>query len=133
LVASLGLVAVPANLSYGVRLDSAVILSRNKPVEEVRFMRRVASVVLAATAVGLLFGGYLLRSFNRPPFPLERLERLEPGMTAVQVREVLGEPDSVEGEADGAETWAYARTLSWPIVNVYFDSQGLFEEHVYDY
>ncbi len=96
-------------------------------------MKRAASVTLAATAVGLLLVGYFLWSLNRPPFPLERLERLEPGMTSAQVREMLGEPDSVDGVAGETETWAYARTLSWPIVYVYFDSQGLFEKHVYDY
>lgn len=69
-------------------------------------------------------------NFNQPPMPLSKLQMLQKGMSKRQVILILGEPTT---KYDASSEWAYSRLLSWPIVYIYFDKQGRFKEHRYDY
>ncbi len=79
----------------------------------------------------ILLGGFIALpfwNFNRPPFNLGLLERLNPGMSKQMVRDILGSPNS-----ESFENWSYSRPKSWPIVYIYFDDEGRFSESEYDY
>ena len=80
---------------------------------------------------------YIPWQFNRPPFPLSRLEQLRPTMTTNEVRALLGVPADEWTRTNDAgqiySEWAYSRPSSWPIVYVYFRPDGTFESHRYDY
>jgi hypothetical protein len=75
-------------------------------------------------------------SFDRPPLPLSRLERLHTTMTTNEVRHVLGVPSSSWIRTNEAGftfcEWAYSRAHSWPIVYVYFKPDGTFDGYRYD-
>lgn len=76
-------------------------------------------------AAGLLFAMW---RFDQPPFDLRLLDRLEPGMSKQQVREILGAPDHpTEGD-----TWSYSAFFAWPVVHVRFDAAGGLVSHEYD-
>ena len=95
-------------------------------------MKSTASILLqivGALLVVLVLGvGLLMWQFNRPPFDLARLQRLQKGMAQEQVREILGEP-----RGTNMKSWHYSRAMSWPIVHVHFDANGKLESHEYDY
>lgn len=91
-------------------------------------MRVVAHLFIGLALTLVLGFSYVMWNFNQPPFRLAKLQTLQRGMSQQQVKQILGEPNSV---SDGQ--WAYSRQLSWPIVYIYFDEQGLFKESVYDY
>lgn len=89
----------------------------------------------------LVFGvvgwfGFKMWQFERPPFPLSRLEQLRPTMTTNEVRLLLGTPaDEWSRTNDTGQVyseWAYSRRSSWSIVYVYFRPDGTFESHDYD-
>lgn len=79
-------------------------------------------------ALPLLTALFVVSAFNAPPFPLERLDQLSPGMTQADVKEVLGPPSERYDDS-----WVYSRSFSWPLVRIYFDDQGQFSRSVYDY
>jgi hypothetical protein len=88
-------------------------------------------LLCAAILLFILCGGYvgwIVWNFDRPPFDLTLLERLEPGISKTEVQQILGSP----GEDYGSE-WAYWRAGSWPTVYVYFDELGHFTKSEYDY
>jgi hypothetical protein len=98
------------------------------------------SMFVACMVVALcwgLIGVGMAWQFNRPPFSLDLLERLDGTMTTEDVRKVLGAPGStwVEKNAEERdyETWAYSRRGSWPIVYIYFTPDGKFSKSEYDY
>lgn len=74
--------------------------------------------------------------FERPPFTLSRLEQLQSGMTTNDVRRVLGMPTMAwtrtNESGQAFSEWAYSRSMSWPIVYVYFKPDGTLENHSYD-
>lgn len=84
---------------------------------------------LLAGAVVVWFAAlaWLLWTLQRPPLDLALLDRLQPGMTSHEVHSILGAPKSKH-----AAEWVYARSLSWPIVYVYFDEDQRFSRHRYD-
>jgi hypothetical protein len=103
-------------------------------------MRRVLFIGLGTVACLALMAvvgmGIFVWQFERPPFALSRLERLQTGMTTNDVRRILGAPTSAwlrTNEAGQAcFEWAYSRRMSWPIVYVYFKADGTLERHRYD-
>ena len=100
-------------------------------------LKRIGLAFGGLVLIVMLAFGYLLASFNSPPFPLDRLDDLTTEMTTEEVRSVLGAPSSswirTAEEGGEYEEWAYSRRFSWPIVYVYFDRDGRFESHRYDY
>ena len=72
--------------------------------------------------------GCLMWNLNRPPFDLDLLDQLQPGMTQAEIRRVLGSPSSVY-----SDSWAYSRYMAWPIVYIRFDDAGRFAESEYDF
>jgi hypothetical protein len=89
---------------------------------------------LAIGVVGWL--GFAMWQFERPPFPLSRLEQLRSTMTTNEVQQLLGAPAAEWSRTNDTgqvySEWAYWRSSSWPIVYVYFSPDGTFERHVYD-
>lgn len=83
---------------------------------------------LSVIAISLVvFVAWASWNSNRPPFDLERLNQLQPGMTKADVSRKLGKPTS-----DFGDHWAYSRFIGWPIVYVYFDDQGRLVRRVFD-
>jgi hypothetical protein len=80
---------------------------------------------------------YVICTFDSPPFDLRELGKLKLGMSRAEVRAVLGSPEHVyparPDDPGVGESWSYSRPFSWPIVYVYFDSEGRFREHRYDH
>jgi hypothetical protein len=95
---------------------------------------RVITVLLVCSFIAIvLFLG--VRAFQ-PPMPLSKLEAVKPGMTASNVRQVLGTPTQVySGRSYAAsgtnyqirEQWTYQRALVFGYVNVLFDTNGTVE------
>jgi hypothetical protein len=89
----------------------------------------VLAGVLIVTAVVLL----AVRSFQ-PPVSLAKLEAVKPGMTELQVREILGSPSriypplsyTVRGtNYQTGGQWTYQRFLTFGYVNVLFGTNGV--------
>ncbi len=85
--------------------------------------------------LGCLFVVYLAVNFNRPPFPLEKLELVTTDMRTKDVEKLLSKPSSVHlyTNEDGktCEVWTYSRRFAFPIVFIYFE-EGKLKEHSYD-
>jgi hypothetical protein len=94
-------------------------------------------LLLLAMLLPLVWIGYLMWQFDRPHFPLSRLQQLHGGMNTNDVQRVLGSPSSVRTRTNNSgqvcSEWAYSRRISWPIVYVYFTPDGRFEGHRYDH
>jgi len=96
-------------------------------------------VLLSFGSLGLMATlgvGLFVWQFERPPFALSRLDRLHSGMSTNDVKSVLGTPTSfwvrTNNSGQAYSEWAYSRSMSWPIVYVYFKPDGTFESHRYD-
>ena len=88
-------------------------------------MIKVVGILVLADILGF---SSLIWNVNRPPFDLVRLQQLQPGMSRIEVRRILGAPKS-----DFGDHWAYSRIMAWPIVYVRFDEDGCFRMSDYDY
>lgn len=91
-------------------------------------VQRALLIGMALLALPLAVAIYGITMFDSPPFALERLDKLSPGMNKAEVEEILGGP----GETYGQREWVYSRPYSWPIVKVYFDDEGRFVRSEYD-
>jgi len=91
-------------------------------------LRTLLSAMGVFALLVVTYCGWILWNFNQPPFELSRLERLQPGMSQQDVRQILGNPQS---QSPG--TWSYARTMSWPIVKVHFDKNDRYTTSEYDF
>jgi len=104
-------------------------------------MKRILFICLTTVAclvlIALVGMGIFVWQFERPPFLLSRLERLQTSMTTNDVRQILGAPTSAWQRTNEAgqvcAEWAYSRRVSWPIVYVYFKADGTFERHRHDH
>lgn len=97
-----------------------------KPANSLSYRLLCGAGVLLIVCCG--FFGWVVWNFNEPPFDLSLLERLEPGMSKVEVQQILGSPRDDDGGS-----WAYSRAWQWPIVYVNFDDDGRFTNSAYDY
>jgi hypothetical protein len=88
---------------------------------------KVSKVVAAAVVLGVVVLGGLMWQFERPPVDLAKLGRIEIGMSQAQVEVILGAPRTIHGQQ-----WTYARSLSWPLVQVQFDASGKLDRINYD-
>ncbi len=125
-----------ANPAMASRLQSNAVESRVAELGELvpsstRMAKRYQNftAILAAVILVPVVGfALLLWQFNRPPFDLGKLQRLQIGMNQQQVREVLGTPRS-----DYGESWAYSRFMAWPAVKLRFDESRHLKDWDYDY
>jgi hypothetical protein len=85
------------------------------------------SAAMGLVLIAAVFGLFVW-NFNRPPFDLGKLQRLQTGMTQQQVRQILGNPTNRD-----VSTWYYSGPMAWPTVKIYFDANGRFAHHEYDY
>ena len=121
--------------------DAPAQIDSKKDASATHLAAKIARILMAAGAVVvlclILIPGIAIWQFNRPPFPLERLEQLDRTMTADDVRRILGTPSNswIEEDAEGRpyEEWVYKRRNSWPMVYIYFDRDGKFSDSEYDY
>lgn len=98
-------------------------------------MRNPGSGVLTVLFMLALvcFGGVLLVGwqFNRPPFPLTKLDQLDSRMNTNDVRSILGVPSGAYSWTNESGQphvyWSYSRVSSWPIVYIYFSPDGTSE------
>jgi hypothetical protein len=94
------------------------------------------TVVIGAPVVILAFFGYQVYSFSRSPVSAAKLARLKPGMDTARVERLLGKPNQHEvftNQFSGHWTqWTYSNPGSWKFVCVYFDGNGLLENHIED-
>lgn len=84
-------------------------------------------LVLVGVTTAVLLFVLLMATFNMPPFDLDKLEQLKPGMTKEEVTLVLGTPTH-----EMNDQWTYAG-WGWPMVHIYFDVNERFESSEYDY
>jgi outer membrane protein assembly factor BamE (lipoprotein component of BamABCDE complex) len=63
---------------------------------------------------------------------LSRLATVRPGMTADQVRRILGSPGTVNLQAGASQSWHYTR-WTWCQVKVHFDGHGRVSEMDHDH
>jgi hypothetical protein len=88
-----------------------------------------ALLLLAAGTVGLLVWGA-----ESPPFSAARMNRIRAGMTANEVRTILGEPSLVIASTNETDRqvwaqWVYTRPLKAVIFRVVFNPQGVCTRH----
>ena len=100
-------------------------------------MKRIAYrsiICLVLFVIGCVF---IQWQFNRPPIDPGKLELLTKKMTRDEVCFVLGRPTREKFGTNYLNQvvveWSYSRTLSWPIVYVYFDATGKYERAVFDF
>lgn len=92
-----------------------------------RLVGIVGHAILGCISMGLAFLVFSAVVMHIPPFNLEKLERLRPGMSKDQVVAVLGAPSH-----EHVDQWTYAG-LGWPMVHIYFGADEKFESSEYDY
>lgn len=63
-----------------------------------------------------------LRAFS-DPVPMERLRRLQKGMTQDEVRAILGPPTKIYGDRQ----WTYERLFVFGFVNIHWEADGTFD------
>ena len=88
----------------------------------------------------LLFFGLLTAVFfvgtawvmKAPAIPYSRMERMHDGMSAAEVRQLLGEPDDIRAGSSGEEVWSYDRH-TWAIYYVVFGTDGKVARHWHDF
>lgn len=102
-------------------------LEGKKARNSARCSRKVATAAGACVVLGGLTFGGLMWQFERPPFDLAKLGRLDTGMSRAQVEAILGPPKTIhKGQ------WTYARSFSWPIVQIRFGPSGELAHIEYD-
>lgn len=91
---------------------------------------RVLKAVLLLLAIACAF--LAIRAF-RGPVPQQKLQLLHSGMSAADIKAILGEPSrvipgrsyAVQGtNYTTAEQWAYQRFLVFGSLNLHFDTRG---------
>lgn len=113
--------------------DDALVRQGEEPTKDnaippaSRLVSIVGHAIMACISMGLAFLVFSTVAMHIPPFNLEKLERLRPGMSKDQVVAVLGAPSH-----DHVVQWTYAG-LGWPMVHIYFDVNERFESSEYDY
>lgn len=82
-----------------------------------------ATFVIAGSALALVAAGLaaVLWVMNAPAVPRSSLAKLRVGMTAPEVTQVLGTPDTRTAQPDGSQTWTYSR-MTWAYLTVDFDA-----------
>ena len=94
------------------------------------FVRSLGKLILVGIATASLLFVFLMATFKMPPFDLDKLEQLKPGMRKAEVKLVLGDPSTDEDKSKFQ--WTYAG-WGWPMVHIYFDVNERFESSEYDY
>lgn len=82
-----------------------------------RLVPVLASVVIVGTLVALCF-----RAFS-DPVPVERLKRLQQGMSQDEVRSIIGQPARIYQSGQ----WTYERRLVFGFVNIHWREDGTYD------
>ena len=86
---------------------------------------RDVKIALCIVLIPVVLWGLLLCAvhvfFDTPPFPLETLEKVVPGMSSSEVEQMLGTPRDVW--SDGS-VWEYSKCYAWPVVRIWYDEDG---------
>jgi hypothetical protein len=91
------------------------------------FKRSIVLGIFLVGTAGLFFWGVPLL-FESSPVRMEKLTKVQIGMNAAQVREILGEPSN---RFHQDKIWSYTG-WGWSIVYVDFDDQGMVKGTRYD-
>lgn len=94
------------------------------------FVTFLGKLILVGATTAVLLFIFAMATISMPPFDLDKLEQLKPGMTKDEVKVVLGHPSS--DEQDNGAHWVYDG-WGWPMVHIYFDVNERFESSEYDY
>ena len=78
----------------------------------------IAGVAMCLVATGF---GLVVWVMTAPAVPRSSLVRLNAGMSAGQVTQLLGAPDSTTVDPDGSQTWTYSR-MTWAYLTIDFDA-----------
>ena len=89
----------------------------------------LAIILLIAIAI-ISFGAW---SFNSPAVDLGALNRIQVGMTKLQVQEILGEPDE-ETPAHNypGSNWWYRKRFKWYALRIDFDENDKLLRYIHD-
>ena len=120
--------------SHASKCAGCFKLGHNDVVKKtLKIILSIVGWIMVLAAIGIVFINW---QFERPPFPISRLERLHEGMTTNDVMKVLGEPTSTRKHTNAFGQpyleWSYSRRMSWPVVAVYFKPDGTYGNYIYD-
>jgi len=86
-------------------------------------------LLLAPPATFMAWATYVM---TMPAISYSKMERLRSGMTAAEVRDLLGEPDNVLEQSGGREQWRYCPG-TWAMYYIELDADGRITKHWHDY
>ena len=89
----------------------------------------VTAIIVGISMLAVAFF-VLVWNFNQPPRTLKKIAQVKKGMTKTSVTQILGNADHIY--LSGTQ-WAYTRPLSWPILKINFDTNGIVSNVDYDY
>jgi outer membrane protein assembly factor BamE (lipoprotein component of BamABCDE complex) len=95
----------------------------------VRTVGAITLAVLAPFGILLLFAFWV---FDGHGAAMSRLAQVHPGMTRKQVTAILGKPSTINGNADGSETWYYSK-ITWCQVKVHTSPRGIVDGKYHDH
>jgi outer membrane protein assembly factor BamE (lipoprotein component of BamABCDE complex) len=97
---------------------------------------------LAATLAAMVIVVLLVVRSLQSPIPSPKLAELRPGMSAADVRHILGPPDQIFPGGQSytvkgrhyikRQQWTYARRFAFAYINVHFDTNGMFTHHNFE-
>jgi hypothetical protein len=85
--------------------------------------RMIAVGVACFSLAFIAFLGFCVWSFETPAVPYHKAERIVPGLSAVEVKNILGPPWWIESQNDGSEQWHYGSEWKWVSFYVDFSPQ----------
>lgn len=97
--------------------------------------------IVATLGLTVIISLLVVRSLQ-PPISQAKLALLHPGMSASDVRHVLGPPDQIFPGGQSytvkgrhyikREQWTYARRFAFAYINVHFETNGVFTHHNFE-
>jgi|UniRef100_UPI003784B48B hypothetical protein len=97
--------------------------------------------IVATLGMTVIISLLVVRSLQ-PPISPAKLALLHPGMSASDVRQILGPPDQIFPGGKSytvkgrhyikREQWSYARRFAFAYINVHFDTSGVFTHHNFE-
>lgn len=97
-----------------------------------RRKRTWAAAIVLLLAPPATFMVWSMWVMTAPAIPYSEMDRLHVGMTDAEVRDLLGEPESIFPHDDGGKQWVFSR-MTWAGYYVEFDPGGRIARHWHDY
>jgi hypothetical protein len=100
------------------------------------FRFSIGELVIVCFLLSFICIGCFVWNFQAPPVSLAVIKGLPKGATTKEVLKQFGPPkyayEEMLNDGSNGSVWVYARSLSWPILYIYFDADGKYSYFVYD-